>query len=68
MIRRNPEVLDFPCMEKDTAQYEAIRSHYLFAGLDEPVFDTLASQISIESYDKGEVLFHRGDPAHAADR
>lgn len=65
MIRRNPEVLDFPCMEKDTAQYEAIRSHYLFAGLDEPVFDTLASQISIESYDKGEVLFHRGDPAHA---
>lgn len=65
MIRRNPEVLDFPCMEKDTAQYEAIRQHYLFSGLDEPVFDALASEISIESYDKGEVLFHRGDPAHA---
>ena len=65
MIRRNPEVLDFPCMEKDTAQYEAIRQHYLFSGLDEEVFDALASEISIEEYEKGEVLFHRGDPALA---
>ena len=30
MIRVNPKVLDFPSMEKDTAQYEAIRQHYLF--------------------------------------
>ncbi|MDJ0709401.1 MAG: Crp/Fnr family transcriptional regulator [Woeseiaceae bacterium] len=64
MIRLNPEVLDFPAMEKDTAQYEAIRGHYLFAGLDEAVFEALANDITIESYEKGEVLFHRGDAAH----
>jgi len=59
----NPKVLDFPRMEKDTAQYEAIRRHYLFSGLDEDVFDALATAITVEAYDKGEVLFHRGDPA-----
>lgn len=63
MIRSNPKVLDFPSMEKDTAQYEAIRRHYLFSGLDEDVFDALAADITVEAYDKGEVLFHRGDPA-----
>jgi CRP-like cAMP-binding protein len=52
-------------MEKDTAQYEAIRQHYLFSGLDEDVFDALAADITVESYEKGEVLFHRGDPAQA---
>jgi len=65
MIRVNPKVLDFPGMEKDTAQYEAIRRHYLFSGLDEDVFDALAADITVEAYDKGEVLFHRGDPAQA---
>jgi CRP-like cAMP-binding protein len=65
MIRLNPKVLDFPRMEKDTAQYEAIRRHYLFAGLDEDVFDALAADITVEAYEKGEVLFHRGDPAQA---
>jgi CRP-like cAMP-binding protein len=65
MIRLNPRVLDFPPMEKDTAQYEAIRRHYLFSGLDENVFDALAADITVEAYKKGEVLFHRGDPAHA---
>lgn len=63
MIRPNPKVLDFPRMEKDTAQYEAIRRHYLFSGLDQDVFDALANVITVEAYDKGEVLFHRGDPA-----
>jgi CRP-like cAMP-binding protein len=65
MIRVNPKVLDFPSMEKDTAQYEAIRRHYLFSGLDEDFFDALAADITVEAYDKGEVLFHRGDPAQA---
>lgn len=63
MIRLTREVVDFPCMEKDTPQYETIRSHYLFSGLDEDVFDALVSDIAIESFDKGEVLFHRGDVA-----
>ena len=57
------EVLDFPCMEKDTPQYETIRGHYLFSGLDDAVFDALAAQIAVESFEKGEILFHRGDVA-----
>ena len=65
MNRLNPKVLDFPAMEKDTPQYEAIRRHYLFSGLDEEVFETLATDITVEAYEKGEVLFHRGDPALA---
>ena len=64
MIRVTPEVLDFPRMEKDAPQYETIRRHYLFAGLDDTVFEALAAQISVEAYEKGEILFHRGDPAH----
>ncbi len=58
-------MLDFPAMEKDTPQYEAIRRHYLFAGLDDEVFENLAHEISVDAYDKGEILFHRGDAAHA---
>lgn len=50
-------------MEKDTPQYETIRSHYLFSGLDEDTFDALVSHIAVESFDKGEALFHRGDVA-----
>ena len=44
MIDPTSEVLDFPRMEKDTAQYEAVRSHYLFSGMEEDVFDALASR------------------------
>ena len=55
------EVLDFPGMEKDTPQYETIRSHYLFSGLDDSVFDALAADIAVETFEKGEILFHRGD-------
>lgn len=63
MNRSRPEVLDFPGMEKDTPQYDTIRGHYLFAGIDEDAFDKLASGIAIESFEKGEILFHRGDDA-----
>ena len=65
MIAMTPEVLDFSGMEKDTLRYDAIRSHYLFSGLNDSEFEALATEISIESYDKGEVLFHRGDTATA---
>lgn len=64
MIRQTREVLDFPCMEKDTPQYETIRGHYLFSGLDDDVFDALASNIAVETFEKGEILFHRGDVAN----
>jgi len=64
MIEVTREVLDFPCMEKDTAQYEAVRGHYLFAGLEDDVFDALVREMSVEKFDKGEILFHRGDDAN----
>ena len=47
------EVLDFPCMEKDTPQYDTIRGHYLFSGLDDSVFDALAANIAVENFRKG---------------
>ena len=57
------EMLDSPCMEKDSPQYHAVRQHYLFSGLEEPDFDRLVKTMSAERLDKGEVLFHRGDDA-----
>ena len=56
-------VLDFAPMEECSALYELLRSHYLFAGLDETDFEQLARHIAAASLDKGEVLFHRGDVA-----
>lgn len=63
MNRPRQVVLDFPGMEKGTPQYDTIRGHYLFSGLDEDVFDTLAKRIAIDPVEKGEILFHRGDDA-----
>lgn len=63
MNRPTREVLDFPCMEKGTPQYETLRGHYLFSGLDEDMFDALAKGFTVETFDKGEILFHRGDSA-----
>ena len=57
-------VLDSPCMEKDSPQYDVVRQHYLFSGLDEPDFDSLIASASEEKVSKGEVLFHRGDGAN----
>jgi CRP-like cAMP-binding protein len=63
MIEKSVEVLEFPCMEKDTAQRDAIRRHYLFSGLEESVFDELTTSIAVETFEKGATLFHRGDEA-----
>jgi CRP-like cAMP-binding protein len=63
MITHTPEVLDFSSMEKDSVQYETIRGHYLFSGLDEDVFEAIAADFATESFEKGEILFHRGDVA-----
>ena len=63
MITHTPEVLDFSSMEKDSVEYETIRSHYLFSGLDEDVFENIAADFATESFEKGEILFHRGDVA-----
>ena len=56
-------VLDSPCMEKDSPQYDTVRQHYLLSGLDEPGFDGLVASATEEKVAKGEVLFHRGDAA-----
>jgi CRP-like cAMP-binding protein len=52
-------------MEHGSSLYEAVREHYLFAGLEEEAFDRLVESMSIKHLTKGEVLFHRGDNADA---
>ena len=56
-------VLDSFPMDESSALYESLRSHYLFAGLQEKDFEQLATRIAVTSLAKGEVLFHRGDDA-----
>jgi CRP-like cAMP-binding protein len=65
MIETAHKVIDFSCMETGTPQYETIRSHYLFSGLTDDEFKALAAEVLVESFDKGEILFHRGDKAEA---
>jgi len=56
-------VLDSAGMEPGSPLYETVRQHYLFAGLDQSAFDTLAVHVSAKQVEKGAILFHRGDPA-----
>ena len=56
-------VLDSVPMDDSSPLYESLRSHYLFAGLDEDAFKELAKRIAVTSIGKGEILFHRGDIA-----
>ena len=56
-------VLDSLPMDKNSALYQSVRSHYLFSGLDEEDFERLAAEMKVVDLDQGEVLFHRGDPA-----
>lgn len=56
-------VLNCLAMEPGSPVYENVQAHYLFAGLGETVFASLATAITVKTLDKGEVLFHRGDPA-----
>jgi CRP-like cAMP-binding protein len=50
-------------MESGSPEYESVRQHYLFSGLDQEDFDALMKQVSRITLEKGEVLFHRGDNA-----
>jgi CRP-like cAMP-binding protein len=65
MIEMVHKVIDFSRMEKDTPQYQTVRGHYLFSGLTDDEFEALAAEVLVESYDKSEILFHRGDTAEA---
>lgn len=60
---RNSAVLDSGFMECGSPVYETVRQHYLFAGLEKDDFDRIVANMAPKSIDKGEVLFHRGDPA-----
>jgi CRP-like cAMP-binding protein len=61
----NKGVLDSPFMDAGSPLYETLRGHYLFSGLDIDDFDGLVSGVSAKTYERGEVLFHRGDAAHS---
>ena len=56
-------VLDSRSMEESCPEYESLRRHYLFSGLDQEQFDALMTKVTRVTLDKGEVLFHRGDAA-----
>ena len=58
------EVLDSACMDAESPLYATLRDHYLFSGLEQQDFDTLVSGVVTKSLDKGEILFHQGDPAN----
>ena len=51
-------------MDTGSPQYNIVREHYLFSGLEEKHFNTLVEHMSTAQLRKGDVLFHRGDPAN----
>ena len=62
-VGSDSRVLDSPFMESGSPEYESVRQHYLFSGLDQEDFDALMQKVSRVTLEKGEVLFHRGDNA-----
>jgi CRP/FNR family transcriptional regulator, dissimilatory nitrate respiration regulator len=56
-------VLDSRCMNPGSPLCLNVRQHYLFSGLGDEVYCTLATTLSAKDLDKGEILFHQGDPA-----
>lgn len=50
-------------MEADSPVYENLRQHYLFSGPGEALFKQLVTSVTEKTLQKGEILFHRGDPA-----
>ena len=61
---RDHAVLDSVVMDNDCREYESIRQHYLFSGLDQGDFDSLIPHVTRATLEKGEVLFHSGDVAN----
>ena len=54
-------VLDSGFMEIGSPEYESVRQHYLFSGLEVEDFNALMKSTTRVTLEKGEVLFHRGD-------
>ena len=57
------QMLDSAGMKKSSCDFEAMRQHYLFSGLDQADYEALVKRVVPVSVEKGEVLFHRGDMA-----
>jgi CRP-like cAMP-binding protein len=56
-------MLDSAGMESGSHEYNVVRDHYLFSGLEEAEYAALSTHVTIARLEKGEVLFHRGDSA-----
>ena len=57
------EMVDFGRMDAASEVGDALRQHYLFAGLEQDDFATLLAEASLKQIERGSVLFHRGDPS-----
>jgi CRP/FNR family transcriptional regulator, dissimilatory nitrate respiration regulator len=57
------EVPDGSTMNRGAGCFDSLRQHYLFSGLDQGDFDTLANCVSEIRVRKGDILFHQGDRA-----
>lgn len=55
--------LDCPHIGQANRDFDAMRGHYLFSGLDADEYNSLIRSVRRLQLDKGEVLFHRGDHA-----
>lgn len=56
-------MLDYSDMEIGSPQYESLRSHYLFSGLNQTEYATLVTQVTVLKLEKAAALFHRNDNA-----
>jgi CRP-like cAMP-binding protein len=52
-------------MELAQADLEAVRRHFLFAGLDDRRFGALRAGLGACALEADQTLFHAGDPAHS---
>lgn len=52
-------------MQPHRVHHQILRSHHLFEPLSEAQLDTLLETARLLNVDKGEKLFHQGEPAHA---
>jgi len=62
-MQDDSRLLDFVPMDAESRDFDGVRRHYLFSGLVDEEFDALMAHTSRLTLEKGEVLFHRGDPA-----
>ena len=54
-------MLDCQLMDAESPTYAIVRQHYLFAGLEQNDFDTLAASVTPKQIEKGEILSAQGE-------